>query len=339
MRLINHPSYRTAKSSLLAAFDEASAGSFIFLIGPSGVGKTEVRHAAMRQAFGQPAEWGRGRLPITEVYASLPHNAFFSSRSLVNAFSKQLNFPDLLWLSRTRDKSGGMLDLGLNGDQATAWYSLRSSQMTEDKCWEAMLHTSDVRGCDIFSIEFATALLVNRRNKLPADHIQHLASIAEQWKKTFLLTGVPRITELWDVFHDSRRRVLPVWFYPYNERLRRGDKHKFTAMLKSLLVEHPYVITADARSMVDELMAATAGLCGEVVKLFSRAKVLAAGDGVAKVGRRHLQKAFYGTGSLKSLWADVDTFELTAAAGDPTSYLDHVLGPRQNIRGSDGDSA
>lgn len=46
MRRTNHASYSAAEASLLAAFDNVIPGSVMFPIGPSGVGKTKVRHAA-----------------------------------------------------------------------------------------------------------------------------------------------------------------------------------------------------------------------------------------------------------------------------------------------------
>ncbi|MGY3232979.1 putative ribosome biogenesis GTPase RsgA [Luteibacter sp. HA06] len=47
MRLTNHAFYSAAEASLLAALNDAIPGSVIVLTGPSGVGKTKVRHAAM----------------------------------------------------------------------------------------------------------------------------------------------------------------------------------------------------------------------------------------------------------------------------------------------------
>lgn len=284
----------------------------------------------MREVFGSPREWGRGRLPVIEAYAALPHNAFYSSRALVAELMKQLNIPDLQWLSSDRRSSRRNLNVELGIDAPAAWYSLLPKYMREDQYWEAMMRTADVRRCDTFSIEFATALLVNRRNKLPADHIQHLASLSEGWQKRFVLTGVARLTELWDVFHDLRRRVLPVWFYPYNEQLRRGDRGRFMQLLKSSLRYYDFVREDDVRAIADDIMAATAGIYGEVIKLYMRARVVAAGEGQQVVEKIHLQKAFYDQSSLKTLWRGVDEFELAAKAGDPSVFSLHR--PDERVR-------
>lgn len=54
----------------------------MFIIRPSGVGKTTMRRSVMREMFGNPACWNCGRIPLVETFATLPHGAYFSSRQL-----------------------------------------------------------------------------------------------------------------------------------------------------------------------------------------------------------------------------------------------------------------
>lgn len=54
MRPIPHSSYNEARGRLRAALDEHRPGHMVFLIGPSGVGKTTLRHSVMQEMFGDP---------------------------------------------------------------------------------------------------------------------------------------------------------------------------------------------------------------------------------------------------------------------------------------------
>lgn len=325
MRMLDHPAYVTARRSLRAALDGAPPGSMIFLIGPSGVGKTQLRHAVMREVYGNPSSWGRGRLPITEAYATLPHLGFYSSRALALELLRQLNTPDLHWLSSDEVGARPARPIAIETQNAEAWDFARSRSASEDRCWESVMRTARARGCGTVSIEHATAMLATRQNKTPADHIQNLVSLAEGHQLRFLLTGVARVTELWDVHHDLRRRVLPIWFAPYNDRRRPGDRLSFLRLLRSLSNRLGYIDADVVGSMPDDLMAATAGICGEIIQLFERARLLAVGDGVEVVRRKDLEQAVYNEKDLLALWRQVDDFEDVFAAGDPLSHLHRIV--------------
>jgi hypothetical protein len=77
--------------------------------------------------------------------------------------------------------------------------------------------------------------------------------------------------------------------------------------------------------MPDDLMAATAGICGEIIQLFERARLLAVGDGVEVVRRKDLEQAVYNEKDLLALWRQVDDFEDVFAAGDPLSHLHRIV--------------
>ena len=58
MRVIQHPAYEAPRRRLRRALDEQRPGHMVFVIGPSGVGKTTMRRSVMQEMFGNPACWG-----------------------------------------------------------------------------------------------------------------------------------------------------------------------------------------------------------------------------------------------------------------------------------------
>lgn len=57
MRLLQHSAYRGPRDRLRAALDNHRPGHMVFVIGPSGVGKTTMRRSVMREMFGNPNLW------------------------------------------------------------------------------------------------------------------------------------------------------------------------------------------------------------------------------------------------------------------------------------------
>ena len=93
-----HSHFKASRAKLTAALEDPKPGRIIFLVGPTGVGKTTLRRAIVRTIVGHPERWGTGRIPAIEVFAQLPKNAYFSSLALAESLVDQLMAPDVKWL-------------------------------------------------------------------------------------------------------------------------------------------------------------------------------------------------------------------------------------------------
>lgn len=317
MRMIQHPAYEAPRVRLRSALDQHRPGHMVFIIGPSGVGKTTMRRSVMQEMFGKPACWGRGRVPVVETFATLPHGAYFSSRQLAASLLQELHTPTLHWLLE-----GSHLDDGTKQEiraevaaAAAHWENLAPSRQTEGECWAIFQRSLIARGCKYVSIDQVTALLVNHRDKSPADHTLHLMAIAEATGTMFVMTGVHRATQLWSINSELRRRVTTIWVPPYSDK-RNEDKVPFLRLLKSLSTRYQLSHADLLIRMSFDILAATGGVFAEIVQLLARAEIAAREDDSCYVLKRHIENSYYGTEDLKNLWRDIDAFEVCMTAGD-----------------------
>jgi ABC-type cobalamin/Fe3+-siderophores transport system ATPase subunit len=316
MKVVEHFHYLSAQAQLRAALDNFRPGHMVFLIGPSGAGKTTLRHSVMQEMFGNPLMWGQGRIPAIEAFVKLPTAAFFSSRELVKTLVEELHVPSMNWLfsGATVEKS---IEKEIRSDVehcGAIWDQLRRHHVTEGEYWRIFERTLAARSCKYVSLDQVTALLVNRRNTSPADHTLHLMSIAESAGIMFIMTGVHHAAHLWSVHSELRRRVTPVWVPPYSHR-RKSDEEHYLRLLKSLTPKYPLSRSDLLYSMADEILAATGGVFGEIVQLLARAGRQANSLGEKSISRRHLQAEYYNNHDLETLWRDIEAFEKAMESG------------------------
>lgn len=317
MRLVQHPGYELPRQRLRRALDEHRPGHMVFIIGPSGVGKTTLRRSVMQEMFGNPAYWGRGRTPVVETFAMLPHGAYFSSRELVRSLLDELHAPRLDWLLHgsnlpAPDKKAIRAELAAC---AKVWEQLRPKRGTEGEYWGMFQRSLQARGCKYVSLDQVTALLVNHRDTSPADHTLHLMALAESAGVMFIMTGVHNASRLWAVHSELRRRVVTVWVSPYSDK-RPEDRIPFLRLLKSLSAKYPLSNANLLTGMAADILAATGGVFAEVIQLLERAKSRASEEGGGRILKRHIEASYYADADLAALWRDIEIFEQTMAAGN-----------------------
>jgi len=319
-KIYPHMHFVGPRNELQRALENPARGRLIFVIGPSGVGKTTVRRALLRKICGNPAYWGAGRVPVIEVFALLAQNAFFSSRSLVESMVHELYKPDLRWLRDDDDPSNRRYQ-SVKAKVERAHKELQQMPLprrTERVMWQQFQLLAGARGLWLTAIDQAHALCTNHRNTDPADHILNLMSILEKEDMNILLSGVHGVADLWAQRPEVRRRSTVIWMPPYSYE-RKQDRDPFLVLLRTLSQGYSFSKPALLFDMADELMAASAGIFGVMSKILIDARERADRDGRAAITKADITNSYYGERDYEKMWEDVRFFEAVMRSADTRS--------------------
>lgn len=329
--LIMHQAFQLGTKELKLAVEKEGSGRLVFLIGPTGAGKTTMRQTMMRNMVGDPEHWGTGRIPAAEVLAMLPNGAYFSSRALVESMLDELFLPDLSWMCTPGQAESPTLrrifeEIAASRSQ---WDATLRPLRSESRSWGALITMAKYRSLQWMSIDQAAALCTNHRNTDPADHILNLMGVAEKAKINFLLSGVQGAASLWADRPEVRRRCDIVWVPPYSY-LRKEDRDPFLQLLRTLGAKYKYTTPTLLFDMAADLVAASAGIFGVLQKILEDASIKSALAGRDKVSKRDIEDSFYGARDMAKLHHDVAEFERMREAGT-TEAQAAVVAERWNL--------
>jgi energy-coupling factor transporter ATP-binding protein EcfA2 len=330
-KLLQHSYFVKQKTKLKQVLERPGQGRFIFLIGPSGVGKTTMRRAVLRQMVGSPAHWGTGRIPVIEVFALLAQNAYFSSRSLAESLVHELFLPDLSWL-RDEDDLDNPAYLQITKEVEASrliWDKFPRRSMPERSSWDLFQRLAPQRSVWLASIDQAAALCTNHRNKDPADHILNLMSVVEKDRINFLFSGVHGAAALWAERPEVRRRSEIIWVAPYSHE-RKEDREPFLRLLRTLGHQYRFSTPTLLFNMAADLMAASAGIFGVLSKILMDAFQRASAAGHATIRKSDIEDSIFGDKDLKKMWHDVRRFEEAMRSGS-TADLAAIVTKKWNL--------
>jgi Cdc6-like AAA superfamily ATPase len=329
--LIMHQRFQQQALRLRHAIERPGSGRIVFLIGPTGAGKTTMRHTVMRSVVGSPEHWGTGKIPVVEVLAMLPNGAYFSSRALVESLLRELFVPDLGWLCPPGDvESPALRQIREEiAESRVRWQECPHPQISETRSWEALLTMPQHRSLQWIIIDQAAALCTNHRNTDPADHILNLMSVAEKANINILLSGVQSAAALWAERPEIRRRSDIIWVPPYSY-LRKEDRDPYLQLLRTLGSKYKYSKRTLLFDMAADLVAASAGIFGILQKILEDASIKATCAGHDQITKSDVEDSFYGARDMAKLHQDVAEFEQVMKAGS-TKEQAAVIAERWNL--------
>jgi hypothetical protein len=331
--IIKHQIYREGSEELAKEMSDFRPGHMIALLGPSGVGKSTMRHECMREQFGHPQHWGLGRIPITEIYPTLASNGYFSPRAFSERFLDALQAPNLAWL-HDKDKWAREMKMEIEEKRAQ-WTRLKRRSATEREYWDGVEQALAARSCLYVSIEQITTLMYNRANIEPSSHVLNLLNIAEHCKIMFLVTGIHTAAAMWRNFPEMRRRVTPVWVRNYSPDCK-GDEVAFIRLLKTMSAHLKFSTPNLLADMAPDIMAATGGVVGEMAKLLKKAQSTATLAGSTTIAQSHIESSYYNTLDLQNLWLGLGEFKTASASGSVAERSKNVRKAWARNRGGAG---
>lgn len=308
-RIIQHAHFKYA-FDLASQFVERKFKSIniMIIMGPSGVGKTTLRHELMRKYYRDQSKWSVGKLRVIESMAMQSSNAYYTSRSLAISLHRELMAPDQRFLSTN-----------IEGDQFNNHCKIQMQSLnrigidinynrtTETDIWLRATDLAKEREVEMICIEHADALSKNHANEKPAEHMRQLMSINETIGSRLILTTATNGYKLWERDREIRDRLLIVPLLPYD--LRDNEEYiSFVKLLKAIQSDYDFEPNNLLGIMTHEIAAVTGTAIRDIVSLFDKAKMIASFAKRTKIQKSDLMAALPSFADCEDIHTDINLF-------------------------------
>lgn len=307
--IVPHPTFTAARAALARALAVATPGQLIFVVGLSGVGKSELRNDAMRRYAGTPGQWGIGRIPAVVVRATPSDKSYFSPKDFIGRLLMELQEPNIDWL-KARDGVAHANIMQLQREIVVAgecWKVLRSRRVEHAMRLE-FERMARARSLQAIFVDEAGSITYSHRGKPPGEHMVSYMCMAEEIPVVMVLFGVPRVQALWSGNAEIRRRSHFVYVHRYN-RKRAGDSESFARLAWTVAQQYKFESEGIFRENLDASYYATVGVFGEMKSYYARADESRAADGRDAISATDLERAVYPLAELKTLHDEASIFD------------------------------
>lgn len=308
--IIDHPHFERGCAALMRALDTDMAGQLIFVVGVSGVGKSEIRYRCMRDFAGPSHSWGRGELPALSVRASPTDRSNFNEKEFMTRLFFELHEPNVAWLrerSRVDTPDSGLVRAD-HRLRSPLWTDIRASR-TEHALRHSVELTARARKVRAIFVEEGASLTYTHRNKKPVDHMVNYMCFAEEIGISLVFFGVPKIAALWEGNGEVLRRSRFVWIDRYRLDLPQ-DRANFERLAISVAAHYPFSNMVLVRKTLDLAYASSAGVFGELDAFYRRSDDIRADRGETHISGAHLEQAISSDSSLQTLHDEAAAFDL-----------------------------
>lgn len=282
--------------------------NIMLIIGPTGVGKTTLRHQLLRKWYGNPMDWASGKLRAVEVMATQTENAYFKSSALAESIHRELFSPDLRFLKPI--DAGNEYDSYCKSQMELAdiaGLSVKYRNITETRIWPILIKLAKQREVEMISIEHADALSKNHANQQPAEHMRNLMSVNETIGSRLILTSATNGYKLWQGDREVCDRMYIVPLYPYDLGVP-AESLSFMKLLLAISSSYEFEPADLFKSMYQEISAVTGTTVRDIVALFDMAKLNAAHSMRTKIRKSDLMTVMPSFADCKDIHFDIELF-------------------------------
>ena len=272
----------TAKDLLVAAINEAPAGTIVMVVGPTGVGKTTLR-LKIQQVLSEQGEpcmkTDPSRLPFVAVEAAAPDNGNFNWRDHYRRTLVELSEPMLdcklkpKWIHFAHDSQGQQL---VRPDASAAQLRQALESAVQHRRPAAIL---------IDEAQHLTRMASGRRL---ADQLEVIKSLANCTRTVHVLLGTYDLLAFRHLNGQLSRRSLDIHFRRYSAE-SQDDIRVFKSTVLTFQRHLPLDEQPDLLPLWELLYERSVGCIGILKEWLDRALIAALREGCKTLTARHLE--------------------------------------------------
>lgn len=264
VQFVRHGAFNRALGACLAV-DQTAAGTMLYVIGPSGVGKTELSKMIGPILYGHSTH-GR-QLPYVRVSLENPSGGYFSSKSMTRDILAQFKDPfrgmELLPEDLPPDMAASVgRALGLIG---------RQRDQSEETMRKIVISMSRVLGSRLLVLDEVNMMVLIKRGRPLESHLESIRTLGQKMGVRTVLLGTFAALMFMGYSAQMNRVSINVHF----DRIRDDTEEGMCEFLTLLDQFEQDLQLSDGLLIknADALYDATYGISGELIALLERARM------------------------------------------------------------------
>lgn len=283
---VAHPLLQEADAALKQAIQEPSGGSLIFVLGPTGVGKTTLRlrvEQRLKEAFLSQAKENAGCIPVAAVEAVAPDSGNFSWKDYYHRALRALDEP----LLRHKIDYGNYDEHSFAGKTAGGELRYALEQALRFRRPAAMM---------IDEAQHLTKMASGRRLSDQLDSLKSLASLSGC---LHVLIGTYELLPCRNLSAQLSRRSIDIHFRRYQNS--QEDVEAFQRVLFSFQRQLPLAEEPQLWREWEYCYARSIGCVGLLKDWLTRGLAAALEEGATTLTRKHLEQHSWSTDQCEKM--------------------------------------
>ncbi|MDF0556350.1 AAA family ATPase [Kamptonema sp. UHCC 0994] len=299
---VAHPRLKEAYEALIRAIAEPAGASFIFVYGPSGIGKTTLRMRVEQKLIQQillTLESDRGRVPVVGIEAVAPESRNFNWKDYYTRALIALEEPLI-------DQK---FDYGVRGIYRDIFGQISiESKVVAPALRRALENALRYRQPDVFFIDEAQHLGKMASGQKLQDQMDCLKSLANMTGILHCLLGTYELLTFRNLSGQLSRRSVDIHFRRYLPDIPE-DIQAFKSVLLTFQHQMPLEEMPDLVTHWEYCYERTLGCIGILKNWLTRAFKEALDEGSATVTLKHLQRRSWSVAQCQRMLKEIQEGE------------------------------